>query len=82
MQQGITVFGRGSISISVYHHKLIIWSPGQLAQDWTLERLTSKHASDPSNPDIANAFFRVAFMESWGRGIEFICSACHAAGEP
>lgn len=30
----------------------------------------------------ANAFFRVAFMESWGRGIDLIRNACRAAGNP
>jgi len=32
--------------------------------------------------DIANAFFRVAFMESWGRGIDLIRNVCRAAGKP
>jgi ATP-dependent DNA helicase RecG len=30
----------------------------------------------------ANAFFRVAFMESWGRGIDLIRNVCRAAGKP
>ncbi len=70
------------IQISVYHDKLMIWNAGYLPHDWTLERLTAKHASSPSNPDIANAFFRVAFMESWGRGIDLIRDACRAAVVP
>ena len=44
--------------------------------------LTAKHASAPYNPDIASAFFRVAFMEAWGRGIDLIRNACHAHGSP
>ena len=70
------------IQISVYHDKLMLWNPGQLPQNWTIERLTAKHASAPYNPDIANAFFRVAFMESWGRGIDLIRNACRDAGNP
>ncbi|OGR63616.1 MAG: transcriptional regulator [Elusimicrobia bacterium GWB2_63_22] len=70
------------IQISVYHNKLMIWNAGHLPQDWTIERLTAKHASSPCNPDIANAFFRVAFMESWGRGIDLIRNACRVAGKP
>lgn len=30
----------------------------------------------------ANAFFPVAFMESWGRGIDLIRNVCRAAGKP
>lgn len=60
----------------------MIWNAGQLPQDWTIARLTAKHASSPCNPDIANAFFRVAFLESWGRGIDLIRSACRASGFP
>ena len=70
------------IQVSVYHDKLMIWNAGQLPQDWTIEHLTAKHASAPYNPDIANAFFRVAFMESWGRGIDLIRNVCRAAGKP
>ena len=70
------------IQISVYHDKLMIWNAGQLPPDWTFERLTAKHASSPYNPDIANAFFRVAFLESWGRGIDLMRDACRATGMP
>ena len=65
-----------AIQISVYPHKLMIWNPGQLPADWTLDKLLAKHASHPFNPDIANAFFRAGFIESWGRGIERIQQAC------
>ncbi len=70
------------IQISVYHDKLMIWNAGQLPLDWTIEKLTAKHASAPYNPDIANAFFRSAFMESWGRGIDLMRNACQTAGKP
>jgi ATP-dependent DNA helicase RecG len=36
----------------------------------------------PYNPDIAAAFFRAGYIESWGRGIEKINDACEAAGTP
>lgn len=49
---------------------------------WTLEKLTEKHASSPFNPDIANAFFRAAYLESWGRGIDLIRNACKESGAP
>ena len=70
------------IQISVYEDKLMIWNPGQLPADWTVDRLTEKHSSQPYNPDVANAFFRAGMIESWGRGIEHIFAECEAAGIP
>lgn len=64
------------IQISVYQDKIVLWSSGQLPQDWTLERLMGKHPSAPYNPLIANAFFRAGYIESWGRGIEKINREC------
>lgn len=46
------------IQISVYPDKLMIWNPGVLPENWTLETLLGKHSSRPFNPDIANTFFR------------------------
>lgn len=71
-----------AIQISVYSDKLMIWNPGQLPDDWTLDKLMAKHASSPFNPDIANAFFRAGLIESWGRGIERIVEACREEGYP
>ena len=33
------------IQIRVYHDQLVIWNAGELPHDWTIERLTAKHAS-------------------------------------
>ena len=60
----------------------MIWNPGELPPEWNIARLTSKHPSQPYNPDIANAFFRAGMIEAWGRGIERILLACRAAGTP
>ncbi len=70
------------IQISVYSDKLMIWNPGQLPGDWTVENLLQKHSSKPYNPDIANTFFRAGMIEAWGRGIERIMDACKAASVP
>lgn len=69
------------IQISVYDDKILFWNNGRLPQDWTVEQLLSKHASQPFNPDIANAFFRAGMIE-WGRGIEKMRAACEAHGVP
>ena len=44
------------IQIRVYDNRLKIWNPGKLPENWSLEKLLSQHPSQPSNPDIANAF--------------------------
>ena len=36
----------------------------------------------PHNPDISNAFFRIGYIEAWGRGIGKMNSQCAAAGLP
>ncbi len=70
------------IQISVYADKLMIWNPGVLPPDWDVAKLLAKHASQPFNPDVANAFFRAGMVESWGRGIERILAACAEAAVP
>ena len=61
---------------------LYIANCGCLPENWTLENLMSKHASSPYNPNIAHVFYLAGFIESWGRGIEKICSACEKDGVP
>jgi ATP-dependent DNA helicase RecG len=68
--------------ISVYPNKLMIWNAGQLPPGWSVDRLLGKHASQPFNPDIANAFFRVGMIEAWGRGIARIMETCANSGLP
>ncbi|MEK7814131.1 MAG: RNA-binding domain-containing protein, partial [Candidatus Desantisbacteria bacterium] len=53
------------VQISVYEDKMMLWNPGVLPSGWTVETLTDKHASQPYNPDIANAFFRSGMIEAW-----------------
>ncbi len=70
------------IQISVYKDKIMIWNEGQLPEDWTIEMFLQKHSSKPYNPDIANAFFRSGYIESWGRGITKMTTLCIEAGLP
>jgi ATP-dependent DNA helicase RecG len=70
------------IQISVYKDKIMIWNYGQLPEDWTIEDLLKKHSSRPYNPDIANAFFRIGYIESWGRGIDKMKNQCIEANIP
>jgi len=34
------------IQISVYEDKIMLWNPGQLPQDWTVDKLKGKHESE------------------------------------
>jgi ATP-dependent DNA helicase RecG len=70
------------IQISVYKDKIIFWNEGQLPENWTVKNLLEKHASRPYNPDIANALFRIGYIESWGRGTIKIIKECKQAGIP
>jgi ATP-dependent DNA helicase RecG len=70
------------IQISVYKDKIMIWNYGQLPDDWTMEDLLNKHSSRPYNPDIANAFFRIGYIESWGRGMDKMKNQCIEAKIP
>jgi ATP-dependent DNA helicase RecG len=60
----------------------MIWNEGSLPDNWTIEKLLSKHPSKPYNPDIANTFFFFFFVEEWGRGIEKITNLCIEADLP
>ena len=70
------------IQISVYEDKLYIANCACLPENWTVENLMRKHASSPYNPNIAHVFYLAGFIESWGRGIEKICSECEKDGVP
>ena len=70
------------IQISVYADKIMIWNYGQLPEDWTMDDLLKKHSSRPYNPDIANAFFRIGYIESWARGMEKMKNQCIEANIP
>lgn len=71
-----------TIQLSVYDDKLMLWNPGKLPADIPLEKLKAKHSSYPRNKNIAETFFRAGYIESWGRGIEKIITACMDEGLP
>ena len=70
------------IQISVYDDKIYVWNDGQLPKTITKENIFEKHASKPSNPKIAQTFFKAGFVEAWGRGFEKIKEECKKNGNP
>ena len=74
--------GASPIQISVYKDKMMIWNFGELPENWTIDTLQKKHSSVPHNPDISNAFFRLGYIEAWGRGIRKMNEQCALYGLP
>ncbi len=74
--------GGSPIQIKVYNDKILFWNEGKLPDAWTINNLLESHSSRPFNPDIANAFFRSGYVESWGRGISKIKEQCSKEGLP
>ena len=70
------------IQIRIHADEVYISNDCVLPLGWTVETLMEKHRSEPHNPNIANAFFRAGYVETWGRGIEKICEACKKHGVP
>ena len=70
------------IQISIYDDKFMIWNPGELPDELSIEDLKAKHASYPRNPIIADVFFKAGLIETWGRGTLKIIEECKKAGLP
>src|SRR5699024_915964 len=74
--------GLTPIQIRVYDDKIMLWNEGTLPDNWTIDNLLKNHSSRPFNPDIANAFFRSGYVESWGRGISKMAELCEQENIP
>jgi ATP-dependent DNA helicase RecG len=70
------------IQLSVYDDKLVLWNPGKLPEEITIEQLMQKHPSIPRNRHIADIFFKAGYIEAWGRGVEKIKQGFQLAGKP
>ena len=70
------------IQMRVWDDYVEIWNEGMLPIGLTPEALLKKHSSHPRNKNIANAFFKAGFIESWGRGYEKIRRGFENVGLP
>ena len=70
------------IQMRVWDDYVEIWNEGGLPIGYTPDTLLKNHSSRPRNRNIANAFFKAGFIESWGRGYEKIFEGFKAAGLP
>lgn len=70
------------IQMRVWDDHIEIWNEGALPDGITPETLLSKHSSHPRNKNVAYAFFKAGFIESWGRGYKKIRDGFEGAGLP
>jgi len=64
------------IQIKIYYNRIYIYNDCIFPDNWTVNTFFKNHKSKPHNPLIDNTFFRVGFIESWGRGIQKIIESC------
>ena len=60
----------GSILISIFDNRIEVTSLGGLTSGITLEDIIEINVSQPRNKNLANIFYRLNYVESYGTGIE------------
>lgn len=65
---------------SIFESKLVIWNEGPIPRE--IKDLNAPHSSVPRNRLIADICFKAGYIDSWGRGIEKITTACTEHGCP
>ena len=68
--------------MKVYDDCIMLWNDGKLPEGIDQEKLFAEHASQPRNQNIANAFYKAGFIETWGRGINKIRKGLKSVGLP
>ena len=53
----------------MYDDRIVFWNSGTLIAPLNVDLLKKKHPSKRRNALIANIFFRMGYIETWGRGI-------------
>ena len=70
------------IQMHVFDDRLEIWNEGELPVGYDQQTLFARHSSKPRNRNIANAFFKAGFIDTWGRGFQKIQDGFEPAGIP
>ena len=71
-----------AILMRVFDKSVELWNYGLLPEELTPADLMKKHASYPRNRNIASAFYKAGFIETWGRGYKKIREEFEKAGLP
>ena len=68
--------------IRIHDDHILVWNPGKLPPELSLEQLKANHPSRPHNRLIAEAFFYAGYIEKWGGGTLKIIRECTDSGLP
>lgn len=69
-----------TISLAIYDDRIEIASPGVFPPQITPENIKEPHESYPHNLKVAEALYRMTYLENWGSGAKRIMDACEAQG--
>lgn len=69
-----------TISIAIYDDRVEIASPGTFPPQITPENIKEPHESFPHNLKVAEALYRMTYLENWGSGAKRIMDACKEQG--
>lgn len=69
-----------TISLAIYDDRIEIASPGMFPPQITPENIREPHESFPHNLKVAEALYRMTYLENWGSGARRIIDACRAQG--
>lgn len=69
-----------TVQARIYDDQLVIWNEGPIPHE--IKDLKAPHSSVPRNRLIADICFKAGYIDSWGRGIEKITTACTEHGCP
>ena len=70
----------GSVQVMLFKDRLEIWNPGRLPHGMTIEKLNSRHNSQPVNPVLANPVYLTGYIEQMGTGTTDIIELCESYG--
>ena len=70
----------GSVQVMLFKDRLEIWNPGRLPHGMTIEKLNSRHNSQPVNPVLANPVYLTGYIEQMGTGTTDIIEQCESYG--
>ncbi len=69
-----------STGLAIYDDRVEIENPGRLPHELSPETILQSHDSFPYNPIIAQALYKMTYLENWGSGIRKIADSCREAG--
>lgn len=69
-----------TISLAIYDDRIEIASPGTFPPQITPENIKEPHESFPHNLKVAEALYRMTYLENWGSGAKRIMDACKEQG--